>query len=227
MNQKVTRKNEEMWENIKVVVLVLNFVVDAVMSIMGYGLELRKYDDQKAQDEQIQEDREKEKAPKIDVALGHNIEMRGTKFQKIYLTNINKNVDISRGNFNVEYFVSVKRNDEIVENYHWKDMFYEQEADYEEMLDGSVLLIREDFEDFPEKTRRVWTEKAQEKESGQQETMEFQPYMCIYYKYVSNGEAADGYYVVEFDYDQCGAVKTIENPEIYYHGTEAEEQNIL
>lgn len=223
MNQKVTQKNEEIRENIKIVLAV----VTAVMLILNFGFELIKYADQKTQDEQIQEDKEKEKAPIIDVFMGQNIEMRGRKYQKIYLTNINSNVDMSRGNFSVEYFVSVKCNNEIVENYHWKDMFYEQEVDYEEMLDGSVLLIREDFEDFPEKTRRVWSEKAEEKESDQQETMEFQPYMCIYYKYVSDGEAADGYYVVEFDYDQCGAVKTIENPEIYYHGTEAEEQNIL
>lgn len=187
---------------------IIGFLGNTVIEICMYRFEVKKYRDELNKEEANQEEEKKKRQPQIEVSIG-NMVMRGEKkYQEVYLLNNNNDISIESGRIVVHYCIK-GQNEKTSIDCCLANAVYESEITYWKELDGSVLLIREDYKKFPEKTE----ESLKNQGINISEKMLFQPYLFIDYEYTCGGENLSGYCKVEIKEERCGAVEEIDDKE--------------
>ncbi len=210
-NRKIVNIIKDMVIIVAIIIAVVIYVREHIMNSNIYELEMKGQENEQKKEEYQQEEEEKKKNPQLSAVIDNIVMQGGEKYWTICLLNENSEIDIKNGEFVVECCIRELGRESNV-NYYLKNAIFEEQVEYLEELDGTILLLREDYQEFSEIVR----EELQKQGVEVSEEVEFQTYLFIYYDYTCEGKNLSGYYEVEIKRNRCGAVEEISNPESYF-----------
>lgn len=205
-------KGETPIKRIEIIVGIVAVVVGVIISLISLGLDLCKYVNQMREEEIAEKEAEKKGHPQMYVLMGDVVIRGGQRYQTIYLINNNDEIEIESGIMKIHWYVMVEHNDKKILSCDLDNVIYNSEPEYLPELDGNILLVRENYQEFPEIVENFFREQGM----NSIDEMVFQSYLFIYYQYACEGKNMSGYYKVKIDGGRCGAVEEISDQEHYF-----------
>lgn len=193
-------------------------ILVCVAIVIGLGvyvtegvIDAKRYKDEKQEKELNLEKEEKSRQPQMSASMGGDIMEGETKYQKIYLKNTNQDITIESGGFGIECLVR-GQSENLTINCCLDNVIYQQGVTYLKELEGGILLIREDYQEFAEMAE----EGLKSLGVNLEVEVDFKLYLFIYYDFTCDGKNYEGYYKVEIKGERCGAVEEVDDLENFF-----------